>query len=97
MSKLEPPAWLSRAYFRWSIKRRISSYPNRIARHRYADFELSVSIEDPVAEEWYDHDWPLTPELRALQGSRLEPGARVFDLGAHQAVVALILSRLVGP
>jgi FkbM family methyltransferase len=57
---------------------------------------LTVSIEDPVGEEWYDHDWPLPPEMAALADSRLKPGARVFDLGAHQAVVALMLSRLVG-
>jgi tRNA A58 N-methylase Trm61 len=31
-----------------------------------------------------------------LAGSRLKAGARVFDLGAHQAVVALMLSQLVG-
>ena len=49
-----------------------------------------------MAEEWYDHDWPMTPELERLRESRLGAGARVFDLGAHQGVVALILSRVVG-
>ncbi|HEY5491738.1 MAG TPA: FkbM family methyltransferase [Gemmatimonadaceae bacterium] len=28
---------------------------------------------------------------------RLGPGARVFDLGAHQGVVALMLAGIVGP
>ena len=83
MSRLEPPAWRSRAYFRWSIKRRISSYPNRIARHRYADFELSVSIEDPVAEEWYDHDWPLTPELAGRSRARVWSPVPVSSISAR--------------
>jgi FkbM family methyltransferase len=65
-------------------------------KHNYGGVDLTVSIEDPVGEEWYDHDWPVPPEVAALAGSRLKPGARVFDLGAHQAVVALMLSRLVG-
>jgi FkbM family methyltransferase len=90
-------AWLSRAYFRWTIRRKIARYKDRIVHHSYGGRDLAISLEDPVAEEWYDHDWPLTPELACLRGSRLRDGARVFDLGAHQAVVALILTHLVGP
>jgi FkbM family methyltransferase len=90
-------AWLARIRFRWSIRRRIERYRNRVAHHSYGGHDLAISLEDPVAEQWYDHDWPLTPELACLGQSRLKPGARVFDLGAHQAVVALIISRLVGP
>jgi FkbM family methyltransferase len=55
-----------------------------------------VSLEDPLAEGWYDHDWPHLPELDRLGASHLKPGARVFDLGAHQGVVAMILARIVG-
>lgn len=89
--------WLSRARFRYAIRNRIASYDNRTVRHRYGGHDLTISLEDPVGEEWYDHDWPVTPEIACLAGSRLKRGARVFDIGAHQAVVALILSRLVGP
>jgi len=37
------------------------------------------------------------PEIDLLARHRLGTGARVFDLGAHQCVVALIMSRVVGP
>ena len=46
---------------------------------------------------WYDHDWPELPEIALLKQHGLRPGARVFDIGAHQGVVALMLSKTVGP
>jgi len=49
-----------------------------------------------MAAGWYDRDWPLLPEIEVLRRHRLKAGARVFDLGAHQCVVALILARIVG-
>jgi FkbM family methyltransferase len=49
-----------------------------------------------MAEGWYDHDYLDIPELTLLRRHRLREGARVFDLGAHQCVVALIMSRIVG-
>lgn len=55
-----------------------------------------MSLQDPLAEGWYDHDWGPQAEIDMLCRGRLRTGARVFDLGAHQAVVALILSRIVG-
>jgi FkbM family methyltransferase len=90
-------AWLARLHFRRAIRHEISAYRNRVTSHSYGGQEFLVSLEDPVAEAWYDHEWPLTPELACLSSSRLTRGARVFDLGAHQGVVALMLSRLVGP
>ena len=71
--------------------------------HRYGDVSLKVWITDPVAEEWYDHDWNELEEISllkrhaALVGGGLRPGARVFDLGAHQGVVAVILEAAVAP
>jgi FkbM family methyltransferase len=90
-------AWPSRLYFRRTADRQIAAYRKRVVHHRYGGHPLAISLEDPVAEEWYDHDWPLMPELVRLRESRLGAGARVFDLGAHQGVVALTLARLVGP
>jgi FkbM family methyltransferase len=54
-------------------------------------------IGDDLAAGWYDHDWPEPPELSIFKGRSLRPGARVFDLGAHQGVVALMLERAVQP
>jgi FkbM family methyltransferase len=89
-------AWLSRFYFRRTADYKIATYRNRIVRHSYCGHQFAVALEDPVAEDWYDHDWPVMPELACLSRSRLGQGARVFDLGAHQGVVALMLSRFVG-
>jgi FkbM family methyltransferase len=89
-------AWLSRARFRYAIRHRIASYQNRVVSHTYGGQDLRISLEDPVGEEWYDHDWPVPPEIACLADSRLTHGARVFDIGAHQGVVALMLARLVG-
>jgi FkbM family methyltransferase len=90
-------AWPSRFLIRYLVGRRVSHYPNRVVRHTYGGYDFSISLEDPVAQAWYDHDWPLMPELESLRTSRLVAGARVFEIGAHQGVVALMLSRLVEP
>ncbi len=89
-------AWIVRFYFRHIADRKIASYSSRAVTHSYGGNELTISLQDPVAEEWYDHDWPLPAELACLGESRLRPDATVFDLGAHQGVVALMLARMVG-
>lgn len=68
----------------------------RRVRHTYGGFPLDIVLADPLAEGWYDHDWIDTSELDLLRRHQLREGARVFDLGAHQCVVALMLSRIVG-
>jgi FkbM family methyltransferase len=53
-------------------------------------------VSDPLALGWYDSDWPEPEEISLLRRHKLKPGATVFDLGAHQGVVALILGDAVG-
>jgi len=65
-------------------------------KHNYAGFDLTLHITDRTGQLWYDHDWEELPEHTLLKTLRLKPGARVFDLGAHQGVVALMVSRIVG-
>lgn len=55
-----------------------------------------MRLEDPLAEGWYDHDWDQPIELRGILESGLKPGSTVFDVGAHQCVVALMLASRVG-
>jgi FkbM family methyltransferase len=55
-----------------------------------------VFLADSVGEAWYDMDWPELPEVGALRQTRLREGALVFDLGAHQCVVAMMLAAEVG-
>lgn len=86
---------------RWLQKRKLArlvrDYPRRVVEHRYGGVALKVELADPLAAGWYDHDWPVLPELVVLGRHRLRPGARVFDVGAHQGVVGLMLGDRVGP
>jgi len=75
----------------------MASYRRRKVRHNYGGFELEVELIDPMGEGWYDRDWPELPEIGLLKKYGLKPGARVFDIGAHQCVVALMLAKTVGP
>jgi len=75
----------------------IRTFRRRTAHHRFGDQPLKVLIADPVGEEWYDHDWPLPAEVALLADSKLVEGATVIEVGAHQAVVAMMLAGIVGP
>lgn len=90
------PEPLYRLYRRWRVARLIARYQARVVERTYAGRQLRIAIEDPLAEGWYDRDWQMPKELAVVQNGALKPGALMFDLGAHQAVVALIASDLVG-
>ncbi|MSU36865.1 MAG: hypothetical protein EXS36_17560 [Pedosphaera sp.] len=75
----------------------VRNYPRRVVSHTYAGIPLKVELADGMGEGWYDHDWETLPELDVLGRGRLKPGARVFDFGAHQGVVGMILGHRVGP
>ena len=87
------------AYYRlsrWRRQSRINGYPVREVRHIYGGFPLTIHLADQQGEDWYDMDWEELPEISLLKRHRLKSGARVFDIGAHQGVVALMLAGLVG-
>jgi len=68
-----------------------------VATHAYGGRRLSVHVVDQMGRSWYDHDWAMPAELRELSTrGRLREGARVFDIGAHQGVVAMLLAGFVG-
>jgi FkbM family methyltransferase len=73
------------------------TFNKRVVSHRYGDLGLQMHIEDRVAKEWYDKDWDLPHEIRFLVSHGLKPGALVFDLGAHQCLIAMLLGKQVGP
>lgn len=75
----------------------LRTFHKRIVSHRYGDHGFRMHIEDRIAKEWYDKDWDLPHEIRFLAGHGLKPGALVFDLGAHQCLIAMLLARQVGP
>ncbi len=72
------------------------TFPKHVVSHRYGPFEFSMNIHDRVAKEWYDKPWKLPPEIDFLSRGALAPGALVFDLGAHQCLIAMMLAKIVG-
>ena len=78
------------------VQQMVAAYTARVVEHTYGDGPLRVHLGDPLGQGWYDHDWAQLPEISALRGRTLRPGARVFDIGAHQGVVAMMLAREVG-
>ena len=88
------PLWnaLGRLRLRWTL----ATFRRRIVQHVYAGVPLHIDISDPVAAGWYDHDWREPPAIELLRQHRLREGAVVFDIGAHQGVVALILAHHAG-
>jgi FkbM family methyltransferase len=91
------PVAVRRFLQRRKLERHVADYQRRVVQHRYGAVTLRVELADPLAQGWYDRDWPELPELVVLGRHRLMPGARVFDLGAHQGVVGLMLAHRVGP
>lgn len=87
---------LRRAIQGWRLQRLQAHFPTRVVHHDYGGGELAVVLADPLGQGWYDHDWLLPPEFELLRKSKLQAGATVFDLGAHQGIVALMLAREVG-
>ena len=60
-------------------------------------YQFDLWISDPTAESWYDRDAPeIPPEMSFLAQHRLRSGATVFDCGAHQCVIAMIMAKFVG-
>lgn len=87
-----------RRWMQWRKMARLrANYRPRVVEHMYGGVSLRLELADPLAGGWYDHDW-VVPEVPLLSGrGRLKTGARVFDIGAHQGVMGLILANHVGP
>jgi FkbM family methyltransferase len=79
------------------VHRTVARFEPRTVEHDYAGRRLRVALEDPVGEDWYDKDWPEPDEIAFLREHGLKAGAKVFDIGAHQGVVAMILAHHVAP
>lgn len=69
-----------------------------VARHCYGGLPLQINIVDATSRRWYDMDWECPEEIAVLaERGQLRPGATVFDIGAHQALVAMLLAARVAP
>jgi FkbM family methyltransferase len=85
-------AWLRRG----AAWRRQRSSAGPTVRRSYSGFELEIEVGDENAIAWYDVAWHEPIEVIYLRERSLRPGSRVFDLGAHQGVIALVMARIVG-
>jgi FkbM family methyltransferase len=74
-----------------------ATYRTRQVRHVYGGIPLIVELRDPDAAGWYDSDGELPCEIAFLSRHKLRKGARVFDIGAHQGIFAMMLAHLVAP
>lgn len=92
-TRLRIRRWLERRRY----ERTLRAFVRREVEHVYCGHRLRVLLGDVEGAAWYDRDWPMMPELALLARHRLQPGALVFDIGAHQGVVAMMLARLVEP
>jgi FkbM family methyltransferase len=73
-------------------------FDRSVVSHTYAGVRLNVLITDRTAADWYDQEGHASmPEIELLSAGKLQPGARVFDIGAHQCVIALTLLDWVSP
>jgi FkbM family methyltransferase len=82
------------AAYRWTLRR---FRPYQVQRS-WAGYQFNLWIPDPTAKSWYDRDAPQIPaEISFLAQHRLRSGATVFDCGAHQCVIAMILAKFILP
>ncbi len=91
------PTPLYRRYRRRKVASLIANYPARDVTHIHGGHALRIHLADPMAEGWYARDGTTPPGVDFLREQGvLVPGAKVFDIGAHQGIVALVLARDVG-
>jgi FkbM family methyltransferase len=75
----------------------LATFPRRVVSHCYGSHNLHMNIYDRVAGEWYDKDWTLPPEIEFFSHDQIPRNGRVFDLGAHQCLIAMLLARDLVP
>ena len=81
------------------LKRTVSNllYRKSVVERDYGGHRLKVHLHDAMARDWYDRSWDNLPEIDLLRQHGLRNGALVFDLGAHQNIVAMVLAKEVRP
>ncbi len=78
------------------VAKRFTPY---VTKRRFYGQEFQIYIADPMGKGWYDGPPPKNEEaieITLLRQGKLKSGARVFDLGAHQSVIAMKLAAVVG-
>lgn len=69
-------------------------FKRRTVKHKYSGEELEIYLQNPVSESWYDSDW-IRLEINFLRRHINLKGSTVFNIGAHEGIIAIIFSKLV--
>ena len=69
-------------------------HPPRDAVHTYGGHEFTIHLADPLAEAWYDHDWPRPQEIELLARTI---GVGCFSLRELDAEGGVALDRDIRP
>ncbi|MCW5683609.1 MAG: FkbM family methyltransferase [Pseudolabrys sp.] len=75
----------------------LATFPKKVVQHVYGSHALQMNISDRIASEWYDKDWTLPPEIDFFSQGQIAKDGRIFDLGAHQCLIAMLLARDIVP
>ena len=89
------PEWLYDGLRRRKRDRMTASFSPYTVEGNYGGRTMKMRIADPVGEEWYASDWKSVPEIDFLGRFDLT-GGTIFDIGAHQCLVAMLLADQVG-
>lgn len=75
----------------------LATFPKKVVQHVYGSHAFQMNISDRIASEWYDKDWTLPPEIDFFSHGQIAKSGRIFDLGAHQCLIAMLLARNIVP
>jgi len=79
------------------VHKEVARFAPYVTERSHYGVRRKIHITDGMGQAWYDHDAVGGPEIALLKKGKLRTGARVFDCGAHQSVVAMVLADAVGP
>lgn len=71
-------------------------FRRKVEAHIYGGYTLDVLIADQLGRNWHGYDWPVMHEIDFLRRYGLKSALCVFVIGAHQAIVAMVMARIVG-
>jgi FkbM family methyltransferase len=97
LAKQIVPNAVQRAYRTCLLEWERSRFTRHIVERRLGGQQVRIELVDSKGQRWYDRDMEFDPEVRLLACHRLTSGARVFNLGAHQGIVAMALAQHCGP
>lgn len=97
IAKSSLPASLQRVCRRYVHHRRKRSWRERTIEQNVFGHQMQVVLADPIAEKWYGRPVSVLPAVKYLCGenSMVQKDGLIFYIGAHHAVYAVGLSKLL--